>query len=185
MSRLRHRPAPATGSGEEFRFSADWFVPYPPEQVAEVLTDLEHYPRWWPDVVAVASLGPDQARVLCRSRLPYRLDLVLTARSRTPPVLHVDLDGDLVGEARYELTEQPGGTDLRYRQQVRVTGRLLRYASRLARPLLIWNHDLMMERCREGLTRELGSVHRRRDGGGPDRAAGQDTGHDAGRSDAD
>lgn len=164
--RLRHllRGEQPAGRGAEFRFSADWFVPYPPAQVAEVLTDLEHYPRWWPDVVAVASLGPDRARVLCRSRLPYRLDLVLTARSRTTPVLQVDLDGDLVGQARYELSAVPDGTDLRYRQQVRVTGRWLRYASRIARPLLIWNHDLMMRRCREGLTRELSGGSARRPG---------------------
>lgn len=141
-----------------YTFRAHWFLPFPVADVAAVLVDLEHYPDWWPNVLAVASLGPDDARVLCRSRLPYRLDVLLHAQTREPPQLRTTISGDLVGTASWTFRPVAGGTDLRYLQEVVATGRLLRLGSRLARPLLVWNHDAMMACCREGLTRRLGGL---------------------------
>ena len=84
-------------------FRGEWTVAAPPDVVRDVIVDLEHYPDWWPQVVAVASLGPDDARVLCRSSLPYTLDLVLHAVSRSGPVLEVAVSGDLDGTVRWRL----------------------------------------------------------------------------------
>ena len=92
-------------------------------------------PRWWPQVRAVAKLGPDTAWVRCRSALPYTLDLVLDAVSRTPPVVEVALSGDLSGYARFTLTAVEGGTRLEFAQQVRVGGRLA-LALYVGRPVL-------------------------------------------------
>lgn len=47
--------------GASFSFRAAWHLPAPPEALRDVLVDLERYPEWWPQVVAVASLGPDDA----------------------------------------------------------------------------------------------------------------------------
>ena len=66
----------------EYEFRGTWSRPAPLEAVREAVVDLEHYPEWWPQIRAVAKLGPDDARVLCRSALPYTLDLVLHAVSR-------------------------------------------------------------------------------------------------------
>lgn len=148
-------------------FDAHWYVPYPRDEVAAVLLDLQQYPRWWPAVAAVASLGPDDALVLCRSRLPYTLELRLHAQERGPETLTTTIEGDLAGWARWRLAESPGGTELRYHQEVEVTGVVMRWASRIARPVLVWNHDTMMASCREGLTRRL----RERPGQKADRAA--------------
>lgn len=133
-----------------FEFTDAWEVAAPVAAVATALTDLEHYPQWWRQVRAVAKLGPDTAWVRCRSTLPYTLDLVLDAVSRTPPVVEVALSGDLAGFARFTLTPTPGGTRLDFAQQVRVTGALA-LASYTARPVLAWNHRRMMAGCREGL----------------------------------
>ncbi len=84
----------------------------------DVVVDLERYPEWWPQVRAVASLGPDEARVLCRSSLPYTLDLVLRAVTRELPVLEVEVGGDLNGWVRWRLTEVPEGTRMDFEQQV-------------------------------------------------------------------
>jgi hypothetical protein len=123
--------------------------------VADVLIDLEHYPEWWPQVRAVAKLGPDTARVLCRSALPYTLDLVLDAVSRELPEVAVDVSGDLEGWARWRLTEIEGGTRMEFRQEVTVRGALAA-VSYVARPLLSWNHGRMMRGCEQGLLRRLG-----------------------------
>jgi hypothetical protein len=126
----------------------------PVEAVAETVLDLERYPEWWPQVRAVAKLGPDTARVLCRSTLPYTLDLVLDAVSRGLPTVEVAVGGDLVGSVRWTLAPQDGGTRMDYAQEVRVGGALAA-ASYVARPLLAWNHHRMMLGCERGLRARL------------------------------
>ena len=90
-----------------YTFSGTWEIAAPVADVHAVLVDLEHYPDWWPQVVAVASLGPDDARVLCRSALPYTLDLVLHAVDRSPEHLEVGVSGDLEGSVRFALAPVP------------------------------------------------------------------------------
>lgn len=137
-----------------FRFADRWTVPAPPEAVRDVVVDLEHYPAWWPQVRAVASLGPDDARVLIRSTLPYTLDLSLHARSRELPELGVEIDGDLRGWACWSLAPTAEGTAMSFAQEVELMT-LPHVAVAAARPLLRWNHARMMAGCRAGLTSRL------------------------------
>jgi hypothetical protein len=137
-----------------FAFRDSWQVDAPPGAVHELLVDLEHYPDWWPEVVAVASLGPDDARVLCRSVLPYTLDLVLHAVNRSPDVLEVGVSGDLNGTVRFDLAPVGGGTRLDFVQRVSAR-RLLGAASYVAGPVLRWNHARMMQGCARGLRTRL------------------------------
>jgi carbon monoxide dehydrogenase subunit G len=133
-----------------YTFSGSWHLPAPPADVHGVLVDLERYPDWWPQVVAVASLGPDDARVLCRSVLPYTLDLVLHAVDRSLERLEVAVSGDLEGSVRFALAPVGGGTRLDLDQRVRAGG-LIGAASYVARPMLQWNHHRMMNGCVDGL----------------------------------
>ncbi|MDO8107095.1 SRPBCC family protein [Isoptericola sp. b441] len=138
------------GPRAELSFADSWTLPAPPDRIRDVVVDLEHWMTWWPQVLAVASLGPDDARVIARSVLPHTLDLVLHATCRDLPVLAVELDGDLEGVARWELAEDPAGTLLRYEQHVVATGALA-VACRVLRPLMRWNHDRMMAGAVAGL----------------------------------
>ncbi len=147
------------GGVRSYQFTGEWWLAAPPGEVSAILTDLEHYPEWWPQVVAVASLGPDDAWVVCRSVLPYSLDLVLHAVHRDPPLLEVAISGDLDGVVRFRLTPERGGTLLVLDQRVGVRG-LLVGLSPLLRPLLRWNHHRMMDGGVEGLRHRL--EHRRR-----------------------
>jgi hypothetical protein len=137
-----------------FTFSERWWVPARPDEVRDVLVDLERYPEWWPQVLAVASLGDDDARLLCRSTLPYTLDLVLHAVSRDLPTLEVALDGDLRGWVRWRLVPERGGTALDLTQEVSVRGPLAAAAAVL-RPLATWNHRRMMAGGLRGLRARL------------------------------
>jgi hypothetical protein len=143
-----------------FSFAADWTVPAPAERVRDVVVDLERYPAWWPQVVAVAKLGPDDARVLCRSVLPYTLDLVLHAESRELPTVRVGIDGDLRGRASWTLTPIAGGTRMAFEQEVELTALPLLPAAllRVLRPVMAWNHERMMTGCETGLRRLLGKT---------------------------
>lgn len=143
------------GVSPSYSFRGTWTVAADPDRVRDVLLDLERYPEWWPQVRAVASLGPDDARVLCRSALPYTLDLVLHAVHREPRRLEIETSGDLAGRVRWLLTPIEGGTRMDFEQDVRVAGRWLGLASRVGRPLLTWNHDRMMAGCLDGLRARL------------------------------
>lgn len=140
-----------------FVFRESWRVEASPERVRDVLVDLEHYPRWWPEVVAVAKLGPDDARVLCRSVLPYTLDLVLHAVSRELPTVEVEIGGSLAGFARWTLTPYGDGTAMEFEQRVEVTGPLA-WVARLAGPVGRWNHRRMMQGGLAGLRTRLEST---------------------------
>ena len=143
-----------------FRFDASWQVAAPPDRVAEVLLDLAAYPRWWREVRAVADLGDDRAWVVCRSRLPYTLDLVLTAVRKEPPTLHVDVAGDLDGWVRMHLHPagaDGGSTQVDFEQEVDVTG-LVALTARLLRPAAAWNHHRMVEGMQRGLRARLDAL---------------------------
>jgi Polyketide cyclase / dehydrase and lipid transport len=137
-----------------YSFGGSWYVAAPMADVRDAIIDLEHYPEWWPQVRAVASLGPDDAWVVCRSALPYTLDLVLHAVSREVPVLEVAVSGDLDGFVRWRLSEEPSGTRMVLEQEVTVSG-LLGVASYALRPVLRWNHHRMMTSCVTGLRKRL------------------------------
>lgn len=151
----QHVPGGAGGRGRPFRFRDSWRVEASPPEVHAVLLDLEHYPAWWPQVVAVAKVDDDTARVLCRSTLPYTLDLLLHAVHREPERLETAVSGDLSGSVRWRLVAEGTGTRLDFEQQVRVARRGLAVASYVARPVLRWNHDQMMAGCRSGLAARL------------------------------
>ena len=139
-----------------YHFTGSWHVDHPIQRVQPVLVDLEHYPEWWPQVVAVAKIDDDRARVLCRSRLPYTLDLLLTAVRREPRQLESRIDGDLVGVALWRLEEVDGSTRVDYTQDVVVTHRVLRPMVRVLRGPMEWNHARMMAGCLAGLQQRLG-----------------------------
>lgn len=139
-----------------YAFTGSWHVDAPISRVQEVLVDLERYPEWWPQVLAVASLGADDARVLCRSMLPYTLDLVLHAVRREPARLEVRIRGDLDGTATWRLTDLGHRTRLDFLQEVTVGG-WLAALSPAVRPVLSWNHSRMMRGCVAGLRARLGS----------------------------
>ena len=139
-----------------YSFRRSWTVPFPIARVHELLVDLERYPEWWPQVRAVAKLGEDDALVVCRSVLPYSLDLVLHAERRDPTHLETSLTGDLEGVARWYLADLGQETRMDFEQDVQVTGRFLRVVSRAGRPLMVWNHERMMRGCLTGLHARLG-----------------------------
>lgn len=141
---------PTRSAARRFSFASRWRLEAPAERVRDVVVALDRYPEWWPQVRAVAGHGPDEARVLIRSALPYTLDLVVRATSRDLPVLKVEIGGDLCGWAQWHLAPDGDGTVMRFEQQVELA-RMPGLAVAAGRPLLRWNHRRMMAGCRAGL----------------------------------
>lgn len=134
-----------------FRFAERWQVAAPATVVHAALADVEHYPEWWPQVVACLKTGEDEGVVLCRSSLPYTLELRISLLRRTPEVLESRVTGDLDGWVRWRLTPEGTGTAIAFEQEVEVRGAVLGLASYVARPVLRWNHARMMAGARAGL----------------------------------
>jgi hypothetical protein len=147
----------ATTVTPTYSFAHRWRLQADPEQVYDVLVDVEHYPEWWPEVRAVVSLGEDHALVLCRSRLPLSLWLELRpeVRDREGGELRVSLAGDLEGWSTFTLRRDGDYTDVGYEQRVEVAKPALRLLHPWARPFFRANHGAMMESARTSLTREL------------------------------
>ena len=142
----------------DFEFRESWTVAAPRDRVRALLVDLEHYPDWWPQVRAVAKVDDDHAWVLCRSSLPYTLDLLLTVVHREPGLLETTIGGDLVGSVRWRLSDAGPLTRLDYEQEVEIGNRMLRAAAVPLRPLLTWNHGRMMAGCLAGLRQSVESA---------------------------
>lgn len=140
----------------DFRFRTDWLVPAGPDAVYEVLRDVEHYPRWWPQVRTVRQIDERTARLRIRSRLP--VDLVCTAErviedSHRRLLLAV-LVGDLTGWSQWAVVAAGttgSGSVATFTEEVRVAGLLMRAASVLARPILTANHSAMMAAGQRGI----------------------------------
>jgi hypothetical protein len=144
-----------------FRFSSSFNLAAPRERVHDVLVDLEFYCDWWPQVLGVGKLDDDRALVVCRSKLPYALELELTAVSRAVDLLEVAIDGPIRGWARYHLAEEsPGVTSLRFEQEVYAEALPMVLASYVVKPLLVWNHHRMMGGAEQGLRAKLESEER-------------------------
>lgn len=139
-----------------YHFVSTVSVDAPRERVHELLLDLEHYVDWWPQVRAVSSLGPDDARFVCRSVLPWDLAVRLHAVSRARNCLEVAVSGPLVGWVRWTLdADGDDRTRIRMEQQVCVATRPLVVGSYVAKPLLRANHSWMMRRGVRGIRRRL------------------------------
>ena len=150
----------------KYRFEHDTTLAAPLAQVHELIVDIEHYPQWWRQVRAVAKIDDDNAIVVCRSALPYDLELRLTAVERRSPRAEVSIAGPIEGSASWTLSEVAGGTALHFEQEVRALG-ALRFASYLARPLLVWNHAVMMRGFDKGARAELSAGSAARTPRGP------------------
>jgi hypothetical protein len=142
-------------SVSRYRFTHQAHVRAAADEVHALLVDLERYPSWWRQVRAVASLGPDRALVVCRSVLPYDLELVLDAVSRDQRHLEVAISGPIDGFARWTLVDVGGATRLDYEQEVEARGRLA-WASYVLKPLLRWNHAVMMRGFDWGIGEAIG-----------------------------
>lgn len=140
-----------------YRFRNEWSVPARPGAVFDLLADVGGYPAWWPQVQAVGRVDEDTALVVCRSLLPYSLELTLTRaeEDRRRGVLEAVLAGHLDGWSRWTLRDRGGSTDLVYEQEVVTPGLFLAAATRVARPVLVANHGWMMRGGRRGMVRAV------------------------------
>ncbi|MCE8020404.1 polyketide cyclase [Halomonas sp. MCCC 1A11036] len=149
-----------------FDFDTTWHIEASVDAVFDALTDSLHWPDWWPGLVVVQPLvsGNDRGigrtqRFVWKSRLGYRLcfDIRIT-QVREPHLIKGEARGDVAGVGRWLLDEERQGTRVRYTWHVRTVRPWLSLFSRVAWPLVTWNHHAMMRAGAVGLSHYLKHV---------------------------
>lgn len=139
---------------QRYVFHNEWHLARPPDEIYAALRDVASYPRWWPQVRSVRQLSESSALLCCRSLLPYEVVFVVSREVEDPDarVLSARQTGDLEGTSRFAV--HGDGTAV-FDEDVVVRKALLRVAGLLARPVLRFNHGVMMRDGERGLRRYL------------------------------
>lgn len=77
--------------------------------------------------------------------LPYALTWTMTTvNAERPHLIEWEARGDLEGHGLWRMTPTDGGTEVRFRWQVRTTRAWMNVLAPLVRSVLVWNHDRAM-----------------------------------------
>ena len=132
-----------------FTFDRTWHFDVSPDHLWEVLSRTDDFPRWWSWLDPFEADGLHQgadARFEVKGPLPY----VLRFRLHLDEVVDGErvvttVAGDLSGPARLELSPDGAGTAARLVWSLEVRRPGLRQAAVVARPLMVWGHDRVVD----------------------------------------
>lgn len=148
----------------DYHFVTRWRVRATITDVADVISDAQGLPRWWPAVyLDVCELEPGEpsgvGKVIelhTRGWLPYTLRWCFqVTESDYPANLAIEASGDFNGTGRWSFVQDGDFTDVTYDWQIRAAKPLLRRFSWLMKPVFSANHRWAMARGRESLELEL------------------------------
>jgi hypothetical protein len=148
-----------------YRFVTDLRFAAPVEPVYRSVVQPERWLDDWAHAVSVRRTSDgDEAGVgasfeaTVRAPLGYRLSArIATVAAHRPTGLWMTSSGDLEGYARWRLTPDPGGTDVRFTWDVRTTERWMQLLTPVARPVFEWSHGVVVRRAAEAAAQDLGT----------------------------
>ena len=137
-----------------FRSDRSWSFDTGRWELWEAIERTDRYPAWWswlrsfeaPDGFTAGT----QWRCLVAPPLPYVLRFTIHLDEVLPGELVVaHVSGDIAGTARLELEERsPSDSVARLRSSLAPSNRVLRSFGRVARPLVEWGHDWVLDQGR-------------------------------------
>lgn len=132
----------------------DWTFEVGPDELWSVMTETGRYPMWWP---WLRRFDPGRgfetgARWECEVAppLPYlvRFTVVLD-RIEQGSSAHATVEGDVRGVAELHVEDLgEGRSSARLRSRLAPANPLLRHVGRLARPVVEWGHDWVLDQGR-------------------------------------
>ena len=140
----------------KYHFEDHWDVPFPIEQVWEVLSRPRDFPVWWRGVyLSTEPLdNADEPRVgarvaaVARGWLPYKLRFTIeTTALDKPRLIAFKASGDFeTDDSRWILTPNAKGTHVVLDWNPIVEKPVIKLLSPLLKPLFAWNHKWTMVR---------------------------------------
>jgi uncharacterized protein YndB with AHSA1/START domain len=148
----------------DYAFLTTWLLDAPRDRVWDAIYDQARWPEWWRGVEESEEIQPGEesglgsvSRLVWKSLLPYRVEFeVTTTRVEKPYLLEADAVGELTGVGRWRLFERDGVTAVLYEWNVATSKAWMNLLAPVARPAFEWNHDWVMARGGEGISRLLG-----------------------------
>jgi uncharacterized protein YndB with AHSA1/START domain len=134
-----------------YHFEDHWRVPYPAEQVWDVLARPEDYPLWWRGVyLSAMRLDADGRRVavVARGLLPYKLRFTIESlKQEKPRLIEFRASGDFVTDVSRWIVTPAGDCSLvTLEWNPRVEKPLVKVLSPVLKPVFRWNHEWTMKR---------------------------------------
>lgn len=149
-----------------FELATIWRLGAPLAQVWDAISHSESWAQWWPGLESVVELDAggrngigNLRRFTWKGVLPYRLTFdIRTTRIESQRLIEGAAMGDVLGVGVWRFDSEDGMTLVRYDWRVRIAPFWLSALAWMARPLVRWNHDTIMEWGAKGLARRLGAT---------------------------
>jgi hypothetical protein len=120
-----------------------------PTELWAALTRLDRYQLWWPwlrEFDAQLLAGDETWDCLVQPPLPYRVRFVVALEEVTAPTtVRASITGDVVGEARLDIVDQPNGSEVRLVSHLEPGNGFLKAVARLAAPVVRYGHDWVLD----------------------------------------
>ena len=135
-----------------FAFDRTWNFAVTSDDLWTTLGRADRYRTWWPwlrelDVEGDGLQAGTVAHAVIQAPLPYQLRCTIHVDEAEPSRrLLAHVTGDLEGPARLELEPIETGAAARLAWSLEVRSSLLRPLATVARPMLSWAHDRIVER---------------------------------------
>lgn len=132
-----------------------------PSQVWAVISRIDRFEDWWGwlrefELEGEGLRSGSVLRGVVVPPLPYRmrLEVVFDSCTRSRRI-EATVHGDLRGTARLDFAPEGAGTRATVSWTIEMMQRPMRLAARVARPLLQWGHDRVVDATVEGFRRTL------------------------------
>ncbi len=136
-----------------FHSDRSWHFDVPPDQLWERVNATSEYPSWWPWLHEFDGTGPitEGSRWSCAVSppLPYTVRFVIEFRRVfVGRAVESEISGDIAGWARLTIDDRHDGSSARLESALHPTNLLLRGVGSLARPLIEFGHDWILDEGR-------------------------------------
>ena len=147
----------------QFELATLWRIGSPLTEVWEAIYHSASWPEWWPGLESVVELDPggddgigNVRRFTWKGVLPYQLifDIRIT-RIEHLHLIEGAASGDVTGTGVWRFAQENGVTMVRYEWSVRMETFGMKALAWVARPLVRWNHNKVMQWGARGLARRL------------------------------
>lgn len=150
-------------AANSYHFITHWHLKARQDEIVAIFKDAASLPTWWPSVYLEARiLDPGDANSIGRrvdlhtkGWLPYTLRWQFVVTDVSPSGSTLVAEGDFVGRGIWTFTQNGEWVDVTYDWKIEARKPLLRYMSRVLRPLFAMNHKWAMERGERSLELEL------------------------------
>jgi hypothetical protein len=143
-------------AANDYTFTTTWRVRSTCEEITTILSKPVDLARWWPSVYLAVRKEGERVHLHTRGWLPYTLKWsFVTTRRKDPHGFSLVAEGDFVGEGDWTFTQEGEEVVIVYDWRVRADKPVLRWFSRVFKPIFSMNHHWAMARGQESLELEL------------------------------